>query len=170
MPSFSTRARAWVLRTFKGRSPKDAAWEDESTWVSSPPETFEVGALVVDASPLGVKAAGANRPSAVYQVSIHMEGRSPTWSSRYGLPATDNSARQAAETALDELDQLWRDPDGWRRQVLDGMSEDEVEAMNDSPSMRLDVQASRWVGPQLDAVRRRREASGSWLVEPQEAT
>jgi hypothetical protein len=167
MPSFSTRVRAWALRTFKGRTQAEAAWEDESTWVSSPPQTFEVGALVVAASPLGVKAAGANRPSAVYQVTIHVEGRSAKWSSRYGLPATDNSARQAAEAALDELDQLWRDPDGWRRQVLDGMSEDEVEAMEDSPSMRLDLQASRWVGPQLDAVRGQRETTGSWLVEPQ---
>ena len=163
MPSFSTRARAWVLRTFKGRSRDEAPWDDESTWVSSPPETFSVGALVVDATPLGVKAAGANRPSAVYQVTIHVDGRPPTWTSRYGLPATDNSARQAAETALEELDQLWRDPEGWRRQVLEGMSEDEVEAMEESPSMRLDLQAARWVGPELEAVRRRRQTTGSWL-------
>src|SRR5258708_18365839 len=122
MSSFATRARAWALRTFRGRSQEDAAWEDESTWVSSPPETFEVGALVVDARPLGVKAAGANPPSAVYQVSIHIEARSATSSSRYRLPATDNSAGQAPQAALHELDQVWRDPQGWRRPVLDRRS------------------------------------------------
>src|SRR5258708_7972656 len=166
MPNLSARVRDWALRTFKGRSQEEAAWEDETQWVSSPPESYMVGALVVDATPLGVRAAGANRPSAVYQVSIRVDGRSGTWSSRYGLPATDNSARQAAETALDELDQLWRDPQGWRSQVLAGMSEDEVEAMEESPSMRRDLEAAKWVGPELDAVRRRRESSGSWLEAP----
>ena len=169
MPRFSTRARAWALRTFKGRSPADAGWEDESTWVSSPPQTFRVGALVVDATPVGVKAAGVNRPSAVYEVSIRVDGRSEAWSSRYGLPASDNSARQAAETALDELDQMWRDPDGWRRQVIEGMSEDEAEAMEDSPSMRGDIKAARWVGPELDAARPRRDANGAWLGQADEA-
>src|SRR5258708_36411745 len=166
MPSFSTRVRAWVLRTFKGRSQEDAAWEDESQWVSSPPQSYMVGALVVDATPLGVRAAGANRPSAVYQVSIRVEGRAATWSSRYGLPATDNSARQAAETALNELDHLCRDPEGWRSQVLEGMSEDGVESMEESPSMRRDLEAAKWVGPELDGVRQRRENSGSWLEAP----
>src|SRR5258708_15550012 len=166
MPSFSTRAGAWALRTFRGRCQEEAAWEDESQWVSSPPESYIVGALIVDATPMGVKAAGANRPSAVYRVSIRVEGRSATWSSRYGLPATDNSARQAAETALDELDQLWRDPQGRRSQVLDGMSEDEVEAMEESPSMRRDLEAAKWVGPELDGVPQRRENSGSWLEGP----
>src|SRR5258708_40073926 len=97
MSSFATRARAWALRTFRGRSQEDAAWEDESTWVSSPPETFEVGALVVDARPLGVKAAGANRPSALYQGSIHLQARSATRSSRSRPPATDNPPRPAPE-------------------------------------------------------------------------
>src|SRR5258708_28934878 len=128
MPRFSTRARAWVLRTFRGRSREAAGWDDESTWVSSPPETFSVGALVIDARPLGVKAAGANRPSAVYQISIRAQGRTATWSSRYGLPATDNSARQAAETGRDELDQRCRDATGWRRPAREGRSEDEVQA------------------------------------------
>src|SRR5258708_29037624 len=158
MASFSTRARAWVLRTFRGRSREAAGWDDESTWVSSPPETFSVGALVIDATPLGVKAAGATRPSAVYQISFRAHGDTATWSSRYGLPATDNSARQAAETALDELDQLWRDPSGWRRQVLEGMSEDEVEALEDSPAMRLHLQAGNWVRPEPDPLRQRRAA------------
>jgi hypothetical protein len=164
MPGIRTRARAWLLRTFKGRSKEDAAWDDESTWVSSPPLSFRLGTLEIASTPMGVKAAGANRPSAVYEVRITNAGDSRTWSSRYGLPATDNSARQAAESALDELDQLWRDPEGWKSQALSGMSEDEVEAMEDSPSMRLDLRAAKWVGPELDAVRAgTRDRSGAWL-------
>jgi hypothetical protein len=164
MPGIRTRARAWVLRTFKGRSKEDAEWDDESTWVSSPPQTFRLGKLEIAATPMGVKAAGANRPSAVYEVRITKGGDSQTWSSRYGLPATDNSARQAAESALDELDQLWRDPEGWKSQALAGMSGDEVEAMEDSPSMRLDLRAAKWIGPELDAVRAgTRDRTGAWL-------
>jgi hypothetical protein len=166
MPSLRTRSRAWLLRTFKGRSREEAAWEDESSWVSSPPQTFTLGSLEIAATPMGVKAAGANRPSAVYEVRVTVAGDSRSWSSRYGLPATDNSARQAAESALDELDQLWRDPDGWKNQALAGMSQDEVEAMEDSPSMQGDLKAARWIGPQLDAVRSEtRERTGSWLAE-----
>lgn len=166
MPSLSTRARAWLLRTFKGRSPEDAAWEEESTWVSSPPQTFLLGSLEIAATPMGVKASGANRPSAVYEVRVKITGDSRSWSSRYGLPATDNSARMAAESALDELDQLWRDPEGWKRQALAGMSEDEVEAIEDSPATRLDMRAAKWIGPELDAVRgQTRDRTGAWLPE-----
>jgi hypothetical protein len=166
MPSLTTRARAWLLRTFKGRSPKDAAWEEESTWVSSPPQTFLLGSLEIAATPMGVKASGANRPSAVYEVRVKITGDSRSWSSRYGLPATDNSARMAAESALDELDQLWHDPEGWKRQALAGMSEDEVEAIEDSPATRLDMRAAKWIGPELDAVRRQtRDRTGAWLPE-----
>jgi len=166
MPGLRTRTRAWLLRTFKGRSKHDAAWADESSWVSSPPQTFILGPLEIAATPMGVKAAGVNSPSAVYQVRINIAGDSRSWSSRYGLPATSNSARLAAESALDELDQLWRDFEGWKRQALDGMSEDEVEAMEDSPSMRLDVKAARWVGPELDALRpQTRDRTGAWLPQ-----
>jgi hypothetical protein len=166
MPSLRTRTRAWLLRTFKGRSREDAAWEDASTWVSSPPQTFSLGALEIAATPLGVKAAGANRPSAVYEVRVNIAGHSRSWSSRYGLLATDNSARQAAESALDELDQLWRDPEGWKRQALAGMSEVEVEAMEESSSMRADLKAATWIGPELDAVRgQTRDGTGAWLSE-----
>jgi len=52
------------------------------------------------------------------------------------------------------------------RQALAGMSEDEVEAMEDSPSMRLDLKAAKWVGPELDAVRAEtRDRAGGWLPE-----
>ena len=164
MPSLSTRTRAWLLRTFKGRSKEDAAWEDESTWVSSPPQTFLLGSLEIAATPIGVKASGANRPSAVYEVRVNIAGDSRSWSSRYGLPATDNSARLAAESALDELDQLWRDPEGWKRQALAGMSEDEVEAMEDNPTVRLDFKAAEWIGPCLDAIRdATKGARGRWV-------
>jgi hypothetical protein len=167
MPSLRTRTRAWFLRTFKGRSQKDAAWEDESTWVSSPPQAFALGSLEIASTPMGVKAAGANRPSAVYEVRVTIAGAPRSWSSRYGLPATDNSARDAAELALDELDQLWRDPEGWKHEVLAGMSEDEVEAMEDSPSMRSDLAAAAWIGPELDKVRAEtRDRAGAWLPGP----
>lgn len=166
MPSLRTRSRAWLLRTFRGRSKEEAAWEDESTWVSSPPQTFVLGSLEIAATPMGVKAAGANRPSAVYEVRVGIAGDTRSWSSRYGLPATDNSARQAAESALDELDQLWRDPEGWKSQALARMSEDEVEAMEDSPSMSSDLKAAKWIGPELDLVRSdSRDATGAWLPE-----
>ena len=163
MPSFSTRSRAWFLRTFKGRSAADAGWDDESTWVSSPPASFTLGRLEVAARPLGVKSAGGNPPSAVYDVTVSLAGGSRQWSSRYGLPATDNSARQAAEAALDEVDDIWRRPDAWRARALEGMSADEVEAMEDSPSMQHDLDAARWMGPELDAVRETTRDRGAWL-------
>ncbi|MEA2646851.1 MAG: hypothetical protein QOE92_1934 [Chloroflexota bacterium] len=159
----STRARAWFLRTFRGRSREDAAWDREAEAVSSPPESFALGDLRIDALPRGIKAAGANPASAVYEVVIALEGDPRKWSSRYGLPPADNSARAAVEIALDELDQAWRDPGGWREQALAGMSEDEREAMEDSPMFRLDLRAAEWVGPHLDRVRESREATGAWL-------
>jgi hypothetical protein len=164
MPSFSTRSRAWFLRTFKGRSREDAGWEEESSWVSSPPESFTLGRLEIAARPLGVKAAGNNRPSAVYEVRVGLAGESRWWSSRYGLPAVDNSARQAAEAALDEIDEVWTRPRAWRARALGGMTEDEIEAMEDSPSMRHDLEGASWIGPELDAVRgTTRDRGGAWL-------
>jgi hypothetical protein len=165
MPSFSTSSRAWFLRTFKGRSREEAGWEDESTWVSSPPESFRLGRLEIAARPLGVKAAGNNRPSAVYEVRISLSGDSRSWSSKYGLPATDNSARQAAEAALDEVDEIWREPETWRARALEGMTDDEVEAMENGPAMQHDIEAAAWIGPQLDAVRASsRDRAGGWLA------
>jgi hypothetical protein len=165
-PGLGTRARAWFLRTFKGRSRADAGWEDEpAVAVSSPPASFTVGDLQVSATPRGIKAAGANPPSAVYEVRITIEGDSRSWASRYGLPAADNSAAAAAEIALDELDQIWRDPAGWKAQAFRGMSEDEAEAMADSPAVRLDFKAAQWIGPFLDAARAdTKDPSGSWLT------
>jgi hypothetical protein len=165
-PSVSTRARAWLLRTFKGRSAADAGWTEEAPLaaVSSPPATFKVGELEVTATPKGIRAAGSAAPSAVYEVRVTIPGDSRSWSSRYGLPPGANSSAAAAEIALDELDQVWRDPDGWKAQALAGMSEDEVEAMEDSPLVRQDFKAAEWIGPHLDAVRSAtKEATGSWL-------
>lgn len=163
-PGISTRARAWFLRTFKGRSAADAGWEEEPVAVSSPPHTFAVGELEVAATPKGIRAAGRNPASAVYEVKVTLPGDSRSWASRYGLPAAQNSAAAAAEIALDELDQIWRDPEGWKATALEGMSEDEVEAMEDSPIVRLDFKAAQWIGPYLDAVRpATKDAKGSWL-------
>jgi hypothetical protein len=164
MPSFGTRLRARLLRTFKGRSQKDAGWEDESAWVSSPPESFSLGRLSIDATPRGVKAAGLNPPSAVYEVRIGIDGEKRTWSSKYGFPATDNSAREAVEAALDDLDEAWREPDAWKARALAGMTADEVDAMEDSPAMRSDLESAGWIGPELDAVRQEtRGRHGRWL-------
>ena len=88
----------------------------------------------------------------------------PAWSSSYGLPARDNSAAAAAEIALDELDQIWRDPEGWKAVALAGMTEDEVEAMEDSPPLQLDFRAAQWIGPHLDAIRdATKGARGRWV-------
>jgi hypothetical protein len=165
MPSFSTRVRARLVKTFKGsRTREEAGWEDESTWVSSPPETFSLGRLEIGVTPRGVKAAGGNRPSAVYEVRIAMPGDSRSWASKYGLPATDNSARQAAEVALEDIDEAWRDPQAWKARAFAGMTADEVEAMEDSPALRQDLESARWIGPELDAVRPKTKGrGGSWL-------
>lgn len=164
-PSLSTRIRAWFLRTFKGRSRSEAAWSDEPVGVvSAPPQTFVLGDLQIEATPKGIKAAGPNPASAVWEVRVTADGDARAWASRYGLPARDNSAGAATEAALDELDQIWRDPDGWKAVALAGMSEDEVEAMEDSPMMQLDFKAAQWIGPHLDAVRAAtKDAGGRWL-------
>ncbi|MGB2940079.1 MAG: hypothetical protein WBD38_07270 [Candidatus Dormiibacterota bacterium] len=164
-PSLPTRARAWFLRTFKGRSRSEAGWTDEPAGaVSAPPQTFVLGDLQIEATPKGIKAAGPNPASAVWEVRVTAAGDARTWASRYGLPARDNSAPAAADAALDELDQIWRDPDGWKAVALAGMSEDEVEAMEDSPMMRLDFKAAQWIGPFLDAVRSHtKEETGYWV-------
>jgi hypothetical protein len=164
MPSFGTRFRARLLKTFKGRTREEAGWEDESTWVSSPAETFSLGRLEIAVTPRGVKAAGSNPPSAVYEVGITIAGDQRSWSSKYGLPAADNSARQAGELALDDIDEAWREPEAWKARALAGMTADEAEAMEDSPAMRHDLASARWIGPELDVVRPdTRGRAGRWL-------
>ena len=120
----------------------------------------------MDATPKGIRAGGSNPPSAVYEVRVSVAGDARSWSSSYGLPAGDNSAAAAAEAALDELDQIWRDPAGWRASALAGMTEDEVEAMEDSPVVRLDFKAAQWIGPQLDAVRDATKGAGGRWISP----
>lgn len=167
-PTLGTRARAWFLRTFRGRSREDAAWEEEAAVaISSPPGSFRVGDLRVDATPKGIRAAGRNPASAIFEVSVRVEGDSRGWSSRYGLPPGHNSAAAATEIALDELDEIWRDPEGYKATALAGMSEDEVEAMEDSPMLRLDFKAAQWIGPFLDAARdATKGATGGWVSSP----
>jgi hypothetical protein len=164
-PGLGTRTRAWFLRTFKGRSRAEAGWqEEEVAAVSSPPQTFSLGELTVQATPKGIRAAGQNPASAVYEVRITVSGDSRSWASRYGLPPQENSAAAVAEIALDELDQIWRDPNAWKAQALEGMTDDEVEAMEDSPMLRLDFKAAQWIGPYLDAVRPATKSStGRWF-------
>jgi hypothetical protein len=127
------------------------------------PEAFEVGILRLQVTPTGLKAAGVNAPSVVYEVHISRADDPRAWSSRYGLSPREASARRAADAALDELDEAWRDHDRWLRRVTEGMSEDEIEAMEDSPAVKLDRRAAEWVGPELDSRRAARQADGTWL-------
>lgn len=128
------------------------------------PEAFEVGILRLQVTPTGLKAAGINPPTVVYEVRIGRSDDARAWSSRYGFPPREASARRAADAALDELDEAWRDHDRWLGRVTAGMSEDEVEAMEDSPAVKLDRRAAEWAGPELDPRRAARRADGTWLA------
>jgi hypothetical protein len=161
----STRLRAWFLRTFRGRSAGAAAWTEELPVSAGAPESFEIGRLRIDVTPTGLKSAGINKPSVVFDVRVSRDEGSQNWSSRYGLTPRQASARGAADHALDELDEIWRDRAGWRARVTEGMSDDEVEAMEDSPSFQADARAAEWVGPELEPLRDRRGRDGSWLGE-----
>ena len=103
-------------------------------------------------SPLAVSCRRAN------------PGDSRSWASKYGLPAADNSARQAGEAALADIDEAWREPDAWKARALDGMTADEIEAMEDSPAMRDDLESAKWIGPELEIVRSQTQGhTGRWL-------
>jgi hypothetical protein len=140
----------------------EVGWAEELPVSAGAQESFAVGVLRVEVTPTGLKAAGINRPSVVYQVRITREDDPRTWSSRYGFPPREAAARRAADAALDELDEVWRDHDRWLARVTDGMSEDEVEAIEDSPAVKLDRRAAEWIGPQLEPLRDRRQAEGTW--------
>jgi hypothetical protein len=164
--SLRTRLRARLLRTFRGRSAADAAWLDELPTSAGAPETFALGGLVVTVTPRGLKAAGANAPSMVYEVGVSLAAGPGRWASRYGLEPRQASVRRAAEAALDELDEVAADPAAWTARVTAGMSEDEAEAMLDSPSVVSDLEAAGWVGPYLRGLRERRRTTGAWLGAP----
>jgi len=158
-----TRLRAWLLRTFAGRTAAESGWDEPAMPAVARSGTFRVGELTVTASSLGVRATGINRPSIVYEVRVTREGDARSWSSKYGLDPKDDSPEAAAEMALNELDQIWRDREGWAAQATEGMSEDEAEAMLDSPILGRDLRAADWIGPQLDELRPGRESRGGWL-------
>jgi hypothetical protein len=164
--SVATRLRAWFLRTFKGRSAKDAGWSEELPTGGGPPQAFILGALRIDVVPRGPRSAGAVPPALVYEVSITRVDDPRTWSSRYGFPPQAASARLAADAALDELDEIFHDPAGWRSRVTEGMTEAEAEAMEDSPAVRLDVKSAAWIGVELTGRRDQRRATGSWVEPP----
>lgn len=132
---------------------------------AGPPRTYHLGDLVLDVTPKGLKSAGINAPSMVYGVHITRASDPRAWSSTYGFPARVGSAGKAADAALDELAEIALDREQWWRRVTDGMTDDEAEAMEDSPSVRLDQRAAEWVGPELEPWRGRREATGSWLED-----
>jgi len=159
----ATRLRARLLRTFRGRSAADAGWAEEEPVSAGAPESFEVGRLVIDVTPRGLKAAGINRPSIVYVVRVGLPAEGRAWSSSYGFPPRQASARRAADAALDELDEVARDPRAWLRRVTDGMTEDEAEAMIESPGVEQDRTAAEWFGPELAPRRVLRRDTGSWL-------
>jgi len=128
------------------------------------PRSFEFGAFRIDVVPRGLKSAGVNPPSMVYQVHIVGVSVPHSWSSSYGFAPREGSARRAADAALDELAEISLDRERWWRQVAAGMSEDEAAAMEDSPPVRLDQQAAEWIGPELETWRERRASTGSWLA------
>jgi hypothetical protein len=161
MPSPLTRARAWALRTFAGRSRSEAGWEESVPVGIRPPERFRVGGLVLVVLPVGVRAVGVNPASAVFEVRIEPAAGVRAWSSRYGLPAL-SGAREAATTALDELWEIWSDREGWQQRLTTGVSEDEAEALLDSPGSRADVKTAIAVGAALATGR---DNDGAWLLE-----
>lgn len=136
---------------------------DEVPTSAGAPESFQLGDLVIDVTPRGLKAAGINRPSIVYVVRVALASNARTWTSSYGFPPREASARRAADAALDELDEAANNPDAWWRRVTEGMTPDEVEAMEDSPAVEQDRSAAAWVGPLLEAARPRRRTGGSWF-------
>ena len=131
---------------------------------AGPPRSFELGGLRIDVKPRGLKSAGTNPPSMVYQVDVKGASVPRSWSSSYGFAPREGSARRAADAALDELAEIARDRERWWRRVTAGMSDDEAVAMEDSPPVRLDQQAAEWVGPELEPWRQQRASTGSWLV------
>lgn len=161
--STGTRLRAWLLRTFRGRSAAEAGWTDDLPVSAGPPRSFVLSDLRIDVTPKGLKSAGANDPSMVYEVRVGRASDPRAWSSSYGFPPRDASARRAADAALDELAEIALDRDRWWQRVTEGMSEEEAEAMEDSPATRLDQRAAEWVGPELEPWREQRSATGSWL-------
>lgn len=132
---------------------------------AGPPRSFELGELRIEVAPRGLKSAGANSPSIVYEVRVARATGQRTWSSSYGFPPREGSAHKAADAALDELVEIALDREHWWKRVTEGMTEEEAEAMEDSPSVRLDQGAAEWVGPQVEPWRERRRATGSWLEE-----
>ncbi|MFN2465030.1 MAG: hypothetical protein ABR598_02055 [Candidatus Dormibacteria bacterium] len=164
-----TRMRAWLLRTFRGRPHDAAAWADQAPVSAGPAEAFGVAGLYVAVTPVGLRSAGQNPVSIVYEVQISREGRSEQWSSRYGFPPAHASARRAADAALDELCEISQGPAAWMANVTAGMSEDEVEAMEDNPALQRDLRAADWVGPELEPLRAKRAVEGTWLAPPDAA-
>ena len=158
-----TRLRAWLLRTFRGRSAADAGWTDEAPVSAGPPRAFDLGELRLEVTPRGLKSAGINAPSIVYDVRISRRSDARAWSSSYGFPPREAAAGRAADAALDELFEIAGNREQWWRRVTEGMTEDEAEAMEDSPSVRQDLKAAEWVAADLEPRRERRAATGSWL-------
>src|SRR5207248_158820 len=99
-----------------------------------------------EVQPRGLKSAGTNRPATVFEVRVSRDSGSRGWSSSYGFPPREASARIAADAALDELCEIVLDRASWWRRVTAGMTEDEVEAMRDSPAVEGDERAAEWVG------------------------
>jgi hypothetical protein len=153
-----------LLRAFAGRRRARATWSDQpAPSVATARASFTLGSLQIVVQPLGARAAGSNRPSAVFEVKVTGADEPRGWSSRYGFDPARATAEKAANAALDELDEIWRDPTTWEARLTAGMSEDETEAMLDSPAARLDLKSARWIGPHLDAARAERDARGAWF-------
>jgi len=165
MPGPTVRARAWLLRTFRGRPRERAAWTESPALAAR--ASFRVGELDVAAASVGLRSAGMNEPAVVYEVEVAL-GQGRRWTSRYGLAPDAASPEAAIEHALDELDQIWRDRERWEAELTAGMTPDEAEAMLASSMSEADLAAARWIGPELDRVRATTKgATGRWAVLPE---
>ncbi|MHB8508361.1 MAG: hypothetical protein ACYDGR_06895 [Candidatus Dormibacteria bacterium] len=159
---FSTRARAALLRTFRGRGRRRAQWS-EATVAAGPPLACEFAGLRITSNPVGPRRTAVGEMVMVYEVGITAaDPGNARWSSRYGLAQGEASAA-AIESALDELHEAYSDRARWMERCTAGMSEDEAEAIRDSPALLADIAASNWLGPILHPFAADRARAGRWL-------
>jgi len=129
----------------------------------TPPVAFRCGALRVTVMLTGSRAPLGRAPRAVYEVTI-ASGSAERWTARYGFPLEQaHSSHLAAEAALDDLERLNRDPQGWREELVAGMTDRETVALLESPAAAGAEVAAAWAGPLL-----RRDGAG-WPLIPEDS-
>jgi len=107
----------------------------------------------------GTRVALERQTRVVYDVVVEDGPGERRWASRYGFGGAGASERAAAEAALEEMERLHRDPDGWGKDWTGGMSPRAAEAVLEAPRAHEDREAADWIGPQVVQLR----AQGLWL-------